>query len=172
MYGYNNGSFQILDPLSIFNTMNELFETALLYVGLPLGAYATLLLGAQAVQDLKSEKITSQDHLDRIVDEEAHNLGMNRRAIDAKYFAPGDKGYDQLRGARCKPVIVTVAEKSVEIQTLDIKAGWGAGRGAVRHELYHLQNHFPRPRNSVLGFARAFFYEEPTATLYSLIGKK
>jgi len=147
--------------------MNELLENLATYTGIALGSYTALLLGAQAVGDLVSEKIKSQEQLDKIVDEESDKLSLDKRLVVAKFYAVGDKDYSTIRGARCYIEDFDFEEHTIPIKVVEIKEGWGARRKAVRHELYHLKKHLPRKRKS---FIKSFFYEEPTATLYSLTG--
>ena len=71
--------------------MNEVLENLVTYTGIALGSYTALLAGAQAFQDLATEKITSKEQLDKIVDEEAEKLGMDKRTLVAKFYAVGDK---------------------------------------------------------------------------------
>ena len=47
--------------------MNEVIENLPTYAGIALGIYTTLLFGAQAVQDLATKKITSQEQLEMSV---------------------------------------------------------------------------------------------------------
>ena len=51
--------------------MTEILENLPTYAGIAIATYSALLFGAQVLQDLASEKITSQKQLDTIVDEEA-----------------------------------------------------------------------------------------------------
>ena len=150
--------------------MNEVLENLATYTGIALGSYTALLAGAQAFQDLATEKITSKEQLDKIVDEEAEKLGMDKRTLVAKFYAVGDKNYDRIRGARCFVEDFDFEEHTIPIKVVEIKEGWGARRGAVRHELYHLHKHMPLRKNPVAKFLRGFFYEEPTATLYAITG--
>ncbi len=147
--------------------MNEILENLATYTGIALGSYTALLAGAQAVEDLASEKIRTQEQLDKIVDEEADKLGLNKRVVVAKFYTVGDKRYHTIRGARSYVEDFNFEEHTIPIKVVEIKEGWGARRGAVRHELYHLKKHLPRKRKS---FLKSFFYEEPTATLYALTG--
>ncbi len=150
--------------------MNNKLENLAKYTGIALGSYTVLLAGAQAFQDLASEKITSQDQLDRVGDEEAEKLGMDKRTLVAKFYAVGDENYNRINGARCFVEDFDFEEHTTPIKVVEIKEGWGASRGAVRHELYHLKNHLPRRKNPITRFLRGFFYEEPTATLYAIKG--
>lgn len=153
--------------------MNEILENLLAYAGIALGSYAALLVGAQAFEDFSSEKITSQKQLEKIVNKEAEELGMDKRLIVSKFYTFGDKNYRKIIGARCYIVDFNFEESTIPLKVVEIKEGWGARRGAVRHELYHLQNHLPRKKSNLLSrFLKSLFYEEPTATLYAITGIK
>jgi hypothetical protein len=152
--------------------MNEILENLPTYTGIALGTYTALLVGAQAVQDLATEKITSQEQLDGIVEEEAKKLGMDSRLVVGKFYAVGDINYDRIRGARCYQDDFEFEGHTLPFKVVEIKEGWGARRGAVRHELYHLHKHMPLRKNPIAIFLRGFFYEEPTATLYATTGIK
>jgi len=149
--------------------MSEVLENIAMYTGAIIGGYSFLLLGAQVVQDLSSEKITSQEHLDRVVNEEADNLGLDKRTLVAKFYDRASGEYDKILGARCFIEDFDFEEHTIPIKVVEIKEGWGARRRAVRHELYHLSKHLPRKKKSLI---KSFFYEEPSATLYSLTGLK
>ena len=152
--------------------MNEILENLLTYTGIALGTYTALLFGAQAVQDLATEKITSQEQLDEVIEEEARKLGMDSRLVVGKFYAVGDKNYDRILGARCFQYNLEFEGHTLPMKVVEIKEGWGARRGAVRHELYHLHKHMPLRKNPVAKFLIGFFYEEPTATLYETTGIK
>ena len=147
--------------------MNEILENLPTYTGIALGAYTALLFGAQAVQDLATEKINSQEQLDDVVEEESKRLGMDTRLVVGKFYAVGDKNYNRIRGARCYQDDFEFEGQTLPFKVVEIKEGWGARRGAVRHELYHLHKHMPLRKNPIAKFLRGFFYEEPTATLYA-----
>ena len=150
--------------------MTEILENLPTYAGIAIGTYSALLFGAQVFQDLASEKITSQEQLDTIVDEEADKLGMDKRTLVGRFYAVGDEDYDKIRGARCFQDDFEFEGHTIPMKVVEIKEGWGARRGAVRHELYHLENHLPLRKNIIARLLRGFFYEEPTATLYAITG--
>ena len=100
------------------------------------------------------------------------DLVVDKRLVVAKFYAVGDKDYSTIRGARCYIEDFDFEEHTIPIKVVEIKEGWGARRGAVRHELYHLHKHMPLRKNPVAKFLRGFFYEEPTATLYAITGIK
>ena len=152
--------------------MNEILENLPTYTGIALGAYTALLVGAQVVQDLATEKIKSKEQLDEIVEEESKRLGMDSRLVVGKFYAVGDKDYDRILGARCYQDDFEFEGHTLPFKVVEIKEGWGARRGAVRHELYHLHRHMPLRKNPIAKFLRGFFYEEPTATLYATTGIK
>lgn len=152
--------------------MNEILENLPTYIGIALGSYTALLVGAHTVQDLASEKITSQEQLDEIVEEESKKLRMNSGLVDGKFYAVGDKKYNRIRGARCYQEDFEVEGRTLLFKVVEIKEGWVARRGAVRHELYHLHRHMSLRKNPVAKFLRVFFYEEPTAILYAITGIK
>ncbi|MBI2665625.1 hypothetical protein HYX12_03325, partial [Candidatus Woesearchaeota archaeon] len=81
--------------------MDTILEHLGMYLGIALGSYTILLIGAQAFGSLATQKITSQKQLDQIVDEEAEKLGMDKRTLVGKFYAVDDLGYHTIRGARC-----------------------------------------------------------------------
>jgi hypothetical protein len=155
------------------------------YAGYALGAYTALLFGAELVQDAISRRIHSQEELETVVKEEAEQLGMNPNSILSSFYRKENPKYNSIWGASCskdyyypqKDEFVSPEDidrnKLVELNIIELREGRGATRGTVRHELYHLFKHLPRESNSKLfNFLRGFFYEEPTAVLYSLTGVK
>ena len=151
--------------------MNEILENLPTYAGIALGTYTALLFGTQALESV-SEKINSQEQLDDVVEEEAKKLGMDSRLVVGKFYAVDEKNYDKIRGARCYQDDFEFEGHTLPFKVVEIKEGWGARKGAVRHELYHLHKHLPLRKNPVAKFLRGFFYEEPTATLYATTGIK
>src|SRR3989344_5011776 len=79
--------------------MNEILKNLPAYTGIALGAYTALLFGAQAFE-LVSEKITSQEQLDDVVEEESNKLGMDSRLVVGRFYAVSGKDYDRIRGVR------------------------------------------------------------------------
>jgi hypothetical protein len=150
--------------------MNEILENLPTYVGSALGAYTVLLFGAQAIQDLTTKKIRSQTHLDKIIEEESSKLGMDPRLIIGTFYTTDNKDYNKIYGARGCEYDYKFEGKIVPFKCVDIKEGWGARRGAVKHELYHLKKHVPVSKNPIVRTLKGFFYEEPTATLYATTG--
>ena len=152
--------------------MNEILKNLPTYFGMVLGGYTALLFGTQAVALLFSEKINSQEHLDKVVNEEADKLGLDKRTLVGRFYAPDDSNYSSITGARCFVADFVFEERTVPIKVVEIKSGAYARRNVVRHELYHLANHFPIRKNSVARCLGNFFYEEPTAILYESTGIK
>lgn len=149
--------------------MSEILQTIATYAVTAIGSYTALMIGAQLTESLASEKIESQEQLDKIVEEEAKKLDIDPRLVVGRFYSNDDR---RIRGARCYIDDFDFEERTIPMKVVEIKQGWGARRGAVRHELYHLKNHFPLPKNKALRFLRGFFYEEPTATLYAITGVK
>ena len=147
--------------------MSEILQTIAAYAGIALGSYTALMIGAQLIGSLASEKIKSQEHLDKIVEEEAKKLDMDPSLVVGIFYSSDDK---RILGARCYEEDFDFEEHTIPMKVVEIQQGWDASRGTVKHELYHLKKHFPLPENKALRFLRAFFYEEPTATLYSITG--
>jgi hypothetical protein len=153
------------------------------YAGYALGAYTALLFGAELVQDAISRRIHSQEELEIVVKEEAEQLGMNANSIISSFYRKENPKYNSIWGARCskdyyypeKDEFVSLDEvdkdKTIELNIIELREGCGATRGTVRHELYHLFKHLPRESSS-RNLLKEFFYEEPTAVLYSLTGVK
>ena len=126
--------------------------------------YAVALTAAGVVQDLSSEPITSQEHLEEVVREEAAKLGLDSRLIVPTFYAQGSK----IRASRASSRYYMEFEgRQFSFHDLDLKAGFGGRRNTVRHELYHIAKHVDATRRGVVKY---FFYEEPTAILYALLG--
>src|SRR3989338_6920563 len=110
--------------------MSEVSEVASI-IGIVLGGYTTLLIGAQTISSLLSEKIQSQEKLERVVDEEADKLGLDKRLIVAKYYSSKDENYDSISGARCYIEQFEFESYRMPMKVVEIKEGWGARRTAV-----------------------------------------
>lgn len=147
--------------------MEDWITTAGIIGGSIIGGYTALLFGAQAVQDFASQKITSQKELDQIVEEESARIGLDPESVLADLHLKGTPKYKQILGARCSTPIVDVDGTPVQLGYIELKEGYGARKGTVRHELYHIKHHLSREKR---GFLRKFLWEEPTATLYALTG--
>jgi hypothetical protein len=162
--------------------MKEIISNILTYSAYAFGGYAAVLAAAELMENFFSKKITCQEQLDEIVNKEADKLGMDKRNIVSTYYSKTHPDYKKIRGARSSVqgwdrekdeiVFYDPAEHRkkgiIPLKVLEVKEGWGSNVGAVRHELYHLAKHLPRKRN----FLKYFFYEEPTATIYSITGVK
>ena len=152
--------------------MDEMLSNMPEYIAKGIGAYTALLFGVQALSTLFSQRIKSQNDLDSVVNEEAKKLCINPREVLGDFYEKRTQRYKEILGSRCTIEDVEEGEVLVHLKILEIKEGWGARRSSVRHELYHLKNNFPRPKNPIVRFLRGFFYEEPTATLYETTGIK
>jgi len=160
--------------------MVEFYDLALYGAGIA-GGYFTLLTTGQIVENFFSQKINSENELERITKEEAEKIGLKR--VLPIYVDKDDPQHKKLRGSRSTITGFNVdddefvssdsidGEKIVGINLMEIKAGWGANRGTVKHELCHLKNHFPRSKNRLVRLLK-WFYQEPIATLYSTTGIK
>lgn len=153
--------------MSEINSVGEIIDSVAI-VGYAIGGYLATLLGAQLIGHLTSQKIRSQEELDKIVEEEADKLGMDKRTLISKFYSTDDKEYSDILGARCFIEDFDFEEHIIPMKVVEIKEGWGARRHTVRHELYHLLKHLPRKR----GLLKYLFYEEPTATIYAITGIK
>ncbi len=151
----------------MINTLKDVVSVA----GALTGGYTLTLLGAQLIEALTGEKITSKSQLEGVIEEESKKLGMQDEIIVGRLYSRDDK---RIKGARCYKRDFNIDGKTFSSGVVEIKGGFGATRNVVRHELYHLKNHIPREKifhNPLLRFLRGFFYEEPTATTYALFGK-
>lgn len=119
--------------------------------------YIVTLIGLCAAPRLFSERIKSQDDLDKIVKEETERLGMTKRIL-ARFHNTWRED---------------TAKYSMEGRLLDYMiniGGFGARRTMVRHELYHIhKGHFEHPlrrRGPVLRELHYLFIAEPQAIAY------
>ena len=153
------------------------------YSAYAMAGYTTLLFGAEAVQDLLTERIHTEEQLERVVREEANKLELKTDNIISILHKKCEKSYKTLYGPRSSlfgydkvndkvvPVEQVDGSKVLEVYAVELKEGFMARRGTVRHELYHIKKHLKSISDSrIYNFLRAFFYEEPTATLYALTG--
>lgn len=148
---------------------------------LAIGGYFASLAGLGLVQNFISERIESEEELERVVHEESEKLGINPKSIIANFISKEGEDYQRIRGARAtvkgydivKDEIVSSSEIDNEnvmgIGIMDIKEGWGANRGAVRHELYHIKNHLPLSDKRFVRLLK-WFYQEPAAEIYAVTG--
>ena len=94
-----------------------------------------------------SEKIRSQEELEKVVDEEATKLGLDSSKIDAKYNEERSK-----------------AKKNGERYDLHLEGNWSSStRATVRHELYHILKEDFGERTTLLKY---LFMNEPSALIY------
>ncbi len=142
--------------------------------------YCTSVIGIQIISEIFSQKINTEKQLEEIVKEEAEKIGLDPRSIVSNFVPRGEAYKYDLRGARSTakgydsqkdeivPVELVDGQGIIKIHVLDILEGWGANRGAVKHELYHLKHHFPRAKNPTIKFLK-WLYEEPAASIYSIL---
>ena len=147
------------------------------------GGYFTLLTLSQLIENFCSQKINSQEELEEIAEEESRRIGLNPNSVIPVYVEKDNPNYKRLYGSRCKvegydsendkfvSSNLIDDKKIICINIMEIKEGWGANRGTVRHEIYHLKKHMPRPKNRIRRKAE-WIYQKPAATLYSLTGIK
>ena len=163
--------------------MVELYDLALYGAGV-VGGYFTFLTTSQIVENLFSQRINSEDELETIAREEAEKIVLkNAKLVLPIYVGRDDPQYKELRGSRCTlrgfnaeddefvSSDLIDGNKIIGINLLEIKSGWGANRGTVRHELYPLKKHFPRSKSRLVNLLK-WFYQEPAATIYSTTGIK
>ncbi len=163
--------------------MNEIVENLAKAAGYSAGAYGILLTGGSVLEALFSHRIRSHEQLDAVLDEEAGKLEGDESSLGAKFYSNRDRGFNKIRGARSSKsgfdlendIFLSLdavnGSTIVPVDLIEIKQGWGASIGAVRHELYHLSKHFPRG-GGFGGFLKYWLYEEPTAILYATTGLK
>lgn len=124
-------------------------------------AYIATLAGLCAVPSLFSEKIKSQNDLDRIVREEAEKLDgtkqLSARQLSARFYDTG----------MAEVIKMGVGGNSM-FYTINL-GGFGANRSIARHELYHIhKGHFGYPwgRSRLLRTLHYLFRAEPQAIAY------
>lgn len=152
------------------------------YIGIAAASYFGLLTLGSIIENV-SQRIKSEEELKTIATEEAHKLNINTYNLVTNLYKKGTSEYDNLLGARCliagfnrlteEFVSGSEINKNPDvrpIKLLDLKEGWGANRGAIKHELYHFKKHFPRRRGLLQKLK--WFYQEPAAVFYALTGKE
>lgn len=144
-----------MNPNEIFEYVTE--EMKWLAVGG--GTYITTLAGLNGIPRLFSEKIHSQEDLDRITAEEAEKLGMTR-GVTSKFHEEWEE-----------------CARKLDDGTYEIHlGGFGARRTQVRHELYHIhREHLEHKAMSSNGLIKALNYwlrQEPQAIAYEVFGLK
>ena len=138
-----------MDFNEIFNYVSE----GIKWVSLGGIVYSGAIIGCYIYDGtLFHKKIESSEELEKIVKEEAINLGLDSTKIDVRY------NYEN----KC------FARKNEERYYLHLANSWEATRNTVRHELYHILKDCHRKNT--------FFYEkfiaEPRAILYGTFGIK
>jgi hypothetical protein len=155
--------------------MDELIELVKYISGAAAVYFGLLTTGS--LLEIRSERIHSEEQLEKIVKEEAEILDLNPdRIIPTLYEADDNK----IKGSRSRMIGFNLEKEEwtdfeavdnsiiVPMGILDIKKFKnGARRGHVRHELYHLKTHFPVGK----GLKKLeWFYKEPAAILYAITG--
>ncbi len=155
----------------------EPHEIAVYSIGAAVAAYSTFMIAAATIQTLGSKRINSQEELENIVKEKAENLGLSTNNLIAE-FIDEDHPRKGCRTGACicgfdteKEEYVSYAlidgKKVREIKIMEIADGFTATEGAVAHELYHLKNHFPKPKSRILKIIKNL-YQEPAAAIYGI----
>ncbi|MBI4016462.1 MAG: hypothetical protein HY363_02095 [Candidatus Aenigmarchaeota archaeon] len=151
--------------------MDELVTTCAAYPLYVLTGYVGILTAADAVAIFAGKKITSQEQLESVVEEEAAKLKLDGKRLLAVYnprvtAQAHIEGYDTARDVFV-PAEQINHKTIVEFKILEL-GKFRSTRATVRHELYHLARHFGKIRKGLSGKLVYFFYQEPTAILYSL----
>jgi hypothetical protein len=127
------------------------------YGAVAISFYYLSLVGTQYVSIKSSPKITSQSHLEEILDDEMKKAGIDSD-IDLKIKLSDDE--DEVSHLK------RFMDGSYEI----ILSPYGSNVSTLRHELYHLADgHLD---NGHFSLTKYFFWYEPQATIYQLTGLK
>jgi len=141
------------------NEISDYVTEGMKWLSIGGGTYIASLTILNTVPKLFSERINSQEDLDRVVDEEANKLSMTK-SITPKFHDFWIEASIKLDGGNYE---------------IDI-GGFGARRSTVRHELYHIHGgHLEHPWKKSNGFLRALNYifrEEPQAIVYGVFRLK
>jgi hypothetical protein len=125
------------------------------WLGVGGGAYIATLVGLTSLSRIFSERINSQEDLERFAGEEAKKLRMTER-FKARFHNSWEENARILEGG------------TYEINL----GGFGARRSMVRHELYHIhKNHLlynKRQTNGLLKKLNYLFRQEPQAIAYEV----
>jgi hypothetical protein len=125
-----------------------------------LGAGSVVYTLPLIANTLLSEKIKTKEQLERIVAEEAAELGLNPANIRSKLITMKDEPiFPEARA-------ISYNDGSAEVQIT--QHGLFPTRQTVRHEVYHLKNHRNRPKNKVLRILNSIFVEEVQAEWYAV----
>jgi hypothetical protein len=139
----------------ILNYLGEGFKW-LTIGGAGLAVYFGILEGLQFLSAISpfNEKIKSQEHLERVIKEEAGKLGLDASKIDSKYNHLGE----------------SYADKKGERYLVVLDSGLNCTRGSVKHELCHIANKdCDRKKEKGLHY---YLVREPRATAYEVFGLK
>jgi hypothetical protein len=169
------------------STMYQAFENLARDLIITAGAaYAAIMVGGGIVECIFSEKIRSQEHLNRILDEETSKLGMGEDVVIGKFYRKGERGhrifgssfaavcgYDKMSDECLLPYDQVDGVNVVPVKLAIIKEGrLGGTERDVRHEIYHLYKHMPTPTGLVTRTLKYMLHDEPTAIIYALTGLK
>ena len=125
------------------------------------GSYIGALMVFPLITDLFSDKIKTQEQLEKILKEEKIKLRINEEV----------RGHlsDRLDGH------VHYAKNDLMWGTPHIicVGGSRATRACVKHELYHIKKqHWNKPQNYLLNGLDSWFRREPQAVAYEIFGLK
>ncbi len=138
--------------------MNEIFEyvtEGMKWLSIGGGAYFTTLVGLSGIPKLFSERIKSQEDLDRITSEEAEKLGIEE-PVTPKFHNSWEEN----------------SKKLIDGTYVINIGGYSARRCTVRHELYHIHrghlDFMARHESRLLRRLDYFFRQEPQAIAYEV----
>lgn len=161
----------------------ESIQDLLVYGSAIPAAYVAALVAGGIIQNFGSHRIRSEEELETIVKEEAERLDVDSSILISNWVSKDNPKYSKILGARSTifgydtqadelvSAELVDGEKVREVKVIDVKEGWGANRGAVRHELYHLKKHLPLSRNKLVRGLK-WIYQEPATVLYAVTGLK
>ncbi len=135
----------------IIKQISEYLPQALFLGAGAVSAYALALGGLSHLSGVFSEKITSQEQLEKVVREEADKLG-----VDIEEAVLREDGSGCARSS----------EDGFRI-AIDKES---ANRSVVRHEVYHAFKKHPKKPGQRTSFAKYLFVQEPQAVAYQVLG--
>jgi hypothetical protein len=147
--------YRLMSQTDVLNSIGEGFKWVVYGGAGVLGYYYSLCL-LQMLNGFSpfNEKIKSQEHMEKVVEEEAGRLGLDSSRIRCKLNSVGDTSVDRRDYGHI----------------LFLDDGFGCTRGSVKHELYHIKKgDCNRKKDKSLHY---YLVAEPRATMYQVFGLK
>jgi hypothetical protein len=123
-----------------------------------LGAYIALIVTTNNITMLTSDNISSQQHLEKIVEKERMKLDNGKKYIIYPQLISKTWGEAKM-----------ISENEYKL----IIGGSNSTEAAVRHELYHIfDGHCKLGENKIINSLEYWFVKEPKAAIYAATGIK